>query len=72
MNLFHLIQKEKLSPELKACSFPRQDELKARSMDSLLDVGSEVFYPGIEEMPERTRKSNYGRTRSWHWIPTQS
>jgi ATP:ADP antiporter, AAA family len=49
MNLFHLIQKEKLSPELKAFLSYRQDELKARSMDSLLDVGSEVFYPDIEE-----------------------
>ena len=49
MNLFHLIQKEKLSPELKAFLSYRQDDLKARSMDSLIDVGSEVFYPGIED-----------------------
>jgi ATP:ADP antiporter, AAA family len=49
MNLFQLIQKEKLSPELKEFLSYRQDELKARSMDSLLDVGGEVFYPGIEE-----------------------
>ena len=49
MNLFHLIQKEKLSPELKAFLSYRQDDLKARSMDSLIDVGNEVFYPGIEE-----------------------
>ena len=50
MNLFHLIQKEKLSPELKEFLSNRQDELKARSMDSLLDVGGEVFYPDIEEV----------------------
>ena len=49
MNLFHLIQKEKLSPELKAFLSYRQDDLKARSMDSLIDVGSEVLYPGIED-----------------------
>ena len=52
MNLFHLFQKEKLSPELKEFLSYRQDEAKARSMDSLLDVGGEVLYPGIEEALE--------------------
>jgi ATP:ADP antiporter, AAA family len=50
MNLFQLIQKEKLAPELKAFLSYRQDELKARSMNALFDVGSEAFYPGIEEV----------------------
>ncbi len=50
MNLFKLVQKEKLSPELIAFLSGKEDELKARSMDSLLDVGGEVFYQGIEEM----------------------
>jgi ATP:ADP antiporter, AAA family len=49
MNLFQLIRKESLSPELKAVFSLREDQLQARSMDSLLDVGGDVIYPGIEE-----------------------
>ncbi|MBN2318515.1 MAG: MFS transporter [Acidobacteria bacterium] len=49
MNLFHLIRKETLTPELKEFLTFREGEVKARSMDSLLDVAGEVFYPGIEE-----------------------
>jgi hypothetical protein len=49
MNLFELIQKKKLSPELMAILSFKEDELKARSMDSLLDVPGEVFYGEIEE-----------------------
>ena len=49
MNLFQLVQKEKMTPELKEVLAVKEDELKARSMDSLLDVGGETFYQGIEE-----------------------
>ena len=49
MNLFHLIRKETLTPELKAFLTFREGEVKARSMDSLLDVAGEVIYPGIED-----------------------
>ena len=49
MNLFQLFQKQKLSPELIRALSHKEDELKARSMDSLVDVGGEVLYRGIEE-----------------------
>jgi hypothetical protein len=49
MNLFQLIQKEKLSPELMTILSFKEDELKVRSMDSLLDVPGDVSYRGIEE-----------------------
>jgi AAA family ATP:ADP antiporter len=49
MNLFQLIQKDKLTPELKAILADKDDELKARSMDALFDVGGEKIYPSIEE-----------------------
>jgi ATP/ADP translocase/HEAT repeat protein len=49
MNVFRLVQKEKLTPELMEIIGFKEDELKARSMDSLLDVGGEVFYRGIDE-----------------------
>lgn len=49
MNLFDLVQKEKLSPDLMAILSTKEGELKARAMDSLLDVGGEVIYQGIEE-----------------------
>jgi ATP:ADP antiporter, AAA family len=49
MNLFQLVQKEKLSPELLTILSLKEDGVKARSMDSLLDVGGEVFSREIEE-----------------------
>ena len=49
MNLFRLKQMEKLTPEVMEVLAFKEDELKAMSMDSLLDVGGEVFYPGVEE-----------------------
>jgi AAA family ATP:ADP antiporter len=50
MNLFRLGQKEKLTAELMEIIGLKGEELKARSMDSLLDVGGEVFYQGIEDI----------------------
>ncbi|MGZ7066520.1 MAG: NTP/NDP exchange transporter, partial [Candidatus Aminicenantales bacterium] len=49
MNLFRLKQMEKLTPEVMEVLAFKEDELKAMSMDSLLDVGGQVFYPGVEE-----------------------
>jgi AAA family ATP:ADP antiporter len=54
MNLFRIVRKEKLTPELKEVLAVKEDELKARSMDSLLDVGGEMLHPEFEETaPDR-------------------
>ncbi len=52
MNLFDLIKKEKLSPDLKRLIAYKSSELKARSMDSLLDVEGEVLLPEIDDSLE--------------------
>jgi AAA family ATP:ADP antiporter len=49
MNLFDLVRKNNLTPELKEALGFKRDEIRARSMDSLLDVGGQVFFPGLEE-----------------------
>jgi AAA family ATP:ADP antiporter len=49
MNVFNLVRGNDLAPELKELLGIKRDELKARSMDSLLDVGGGVFFPGLEE-----------------------
>jgi ATP/ADP translocase len=49
MNLFDLGQKQTLTPELIEILRFKEDELKARSLDAVFDVGSEVFYQEIEE-----------------------
>jgi AAA family ATP:ADP antiporter len=49
MNVFELVRKNNLTPELREVLGFKRDELRARSMDCLLDVGGEVFYPGLEE-----------------------
>jgi AAA family ATP:ADP antiporter len=49
MNVFDLVRKNNLPPELKEVLGFKRDELRARSMDSLLDVGGQVFFPGLEE-----------------------
>jgi AAA family ATP:ADP antiporter len=49
MNLFDLIKKEKLSPELKSLISSKGDELRARSMDSLLDLGGEALLPEVDD-----------------------
>jgi hypothetical protein len=50
MNVFDLVRSNSLTPELQELLGIKRDELKARAMDSLLDVGGEVFYPGLEEV----------------------
>jgi len=49
MNVFNLVRGNDLAPELKELLGIKRDEIKARSMDSLLDVGGGVFFPGLEE-----------------------
>jgi len=49
MNLFQLVRKGELTPELVSIINLKEDELTARSMDAVLDVGGEVFYQGAEE-----------------------
>ncbi len=52
MNLFDLIKKEKLTPELKSLIAIKGDEIRARSMDTLLDVGGESLFPEIDDTLE--------------------
>ena len=49
MNLFQLMRNEKLTVEQRESVGQGGEELKARSMDALLDVGGESFFQGIEE-----------------------
>jgi AAA family ATP:ADP antiporter len=54
MNLFRIVRKEKLTPELREALAFKEDELMARSMDSLLDVSAEAPFREIEEtVPDR-------------------
>jgi ATP:ADP antiporter, AAA family len=52
MNLFDLIKKEKLTPELKSLISIKGDEIRARSMDSLLDVTGESLLPEMDDSLE--------------------
>jgi AAA family ATP:ADP antiporter len=49
MNVFNLVRGRNLTPELKDLLGIKRDELKARAMDSLFDVGGAAFFPGLEE-----------------------
>jgi AAA family ATP:ADP antiporter len=49
MNVFNLVRRKNLTPELKELLGIKRDEIKARAMDSLFDVGGHVFFPGLEE-----------------------
>jgi len=49
MNLFDLIKKEKLSPSLKRILAARESELRARSLDTLLDMEGEPLLPEIDD-----------------------
>jgi ATP:ADP antiporter, AAA family len=49
MSLFQMIRKERLSPEMLSILSYREDELKAESMDSLLDVPCHALNKEIEE-----------------------
>jgi len=49
MNLFDLIRKEKLSPELKQIITCKEDEIRAKSLGCLLDVGGETYFPEMAD-----------------------
>jgi AAA family ATP:ADP antiporter len=52
MNLLDLIKKEKLSPELKKLISSKSSEIRARSMDALMDVEGEVLVPELDDSLE--------------------
>lgn len=52
MNLLDLIRKEKMTPELKSIISSRADEIRASSMDSLLDVDGQVLVPEFGDILE--------------------
>ncbi len=49
MNLFNLVRRRQLTPELKELLGMRRDAAKARAMDALFDVGGGGFFPELEE-----------------------
>ena len=49
MNLFDLIKKEKMSPELKRIISRKSDEIRARSLDTLLELDGEVLIPEMDD-----------------------
>jgi len=52
MNVFDLVRRKDLTPELKALLGLKRDEIRARGMDALFDVGGAGFFPGLEEAIE--------------------
>ncbi len=52
MNLFDLIKRERWSPELRSLVADKGDEIRARSMDALLDIGGECLLPEISDQLE--------------------
>jgi AAA family ATP:ADP antiporter len=49
MNLFDLIRKEKLSPELKSIIASKSSQIQASSLDSLLGVDGEPIFPEVDD-----------------------
>lgn len=52
MNLFDLVKREKLSPGLKRIISHKSDEIRAESMDSLLELDGEALLPEMEDVLE--------------------
>lgn len=52
MNVFDLIKSEKLSPELKRIISSKCDEIRACSMDSLLELDGEALLPEMDDAIE--------------------
>ena len=52
MNLFDLVKKEKMSPELKKIISYKSDEIRASSMYSLLELDGEVLIPEMDDSLE--------------------
>lgn len=49
MNVFDLFKREKMTPELKKIIAHKSDEIRAFSMDSVLDVDGEVLLPESDD-----------------------
>lgn len=49
MNVFDLVRKDKMTPELREVLSEKSGELMARSMDSLLDAGGEAPFAGVDD-----------------------
>jgi len=55
MNLYDLIRRERLTPELRKIITQRSGELRAGAMDSLLDVDGEALFPDMDDsLPEES------------------
>ncbi len=52
MNIFDLIKSEKLSPEVKRIISSKCDEIRACSMDSLLELDGEALLPDMDDAIE--------------------
>lgn len=52
LNVLDLVRRDKLTPEMKRLLAWKEDELRARSMDCLLEAGSDVLCPGVEDALE--------------------
>jgi ATP/ADP translocase/HEAT repeat protein len=52
MNLFDLIKREKLSPALRRVISHKSDEIRAGSMDSLLELDGEALLPEMDDALE--------------------
>ena len=52
MNIFDLIKSDKLSPELKRIISSKCDEIRACSMDSLLELDGEALLPEMDDAIE--------------------
>jgi AAA family ATP:ADP antiporter len=49
MNMFDLIRREKLSPELRGIIAAKSDQVQASSLDSLLGVDGEPLFPEVDD-----------------------
>jgi ATP:ADP antiporter, AAA family len=54
MNVFDLVHRKELTPELKDLLGIKRDALTAQGMDTLFDVGGARLFPGLEEAMEDT------------------
>jgi len=52
MNIFDLVKKDKMTPELKTLISSKSDEIHASAMDSLFELDGEVLAPDIEDVLE--------------------
>ena len=55
MNVFDLVKSDKLSPELKKIISSKSDEIRASSMDSLLELDGEALLPELDDAIDKER-----------------